>query len=164
MLNNLYIYNLLEFIINYDFFNLSLSSLLITPILNTVSYKGEEGKNNHINSKIHSSFSTILNDKSRGGVLLSNVIYHIHNKNKLNLPLFLTSKGIKASHDLINMLNLLPVNNYSGFKGDNLLFEFLSNNSNKLLRFNMQLSLKTIKPNIMYDLPLGSQKVIDGDC
>jgi hypothetical protein len=28
----------------------------------------------------------------------------------------------------------------------------------------MQLSLKTIKPNIMYDLPLGYQKVIDRDC
>jgi hypothetical protein len=97
-------------------------------------------------------------------VLLSNVIFQIHDQNKLNLPLFLTSKGIKASHDLINMMNLLPENNNSGFKGDNLLFEFLSNNFNKLFRFNMQLSLKTIKPNIMYDLPLGSQKVIDGDC
>jgi len=97
-------------------------------------------------------------------VLLSNVIYQIHDQNKLNLPLFLTSKGIKASHDLINMMNLLPENNNSGFKGDNLLFEFLSNNFNKIFRFNMQLSLKTIKPNIIYDLPLGSQKVIDGDC
>lgn len=163
MLNNLYLYNLFEFIINYDLFNLSSSSLLITPIINTVGDKGEEGKNNNINSKIHSSFYTILNDKSRGGVLLSNVIYQIHNQNKLNLPLFLTSKGIKASHDLINMINLLPENNNSGFKGDNLLFEFLSNNFNKLFRFNMQLSLKTIKPNIMYDLPLGSQKAIDGD-
>jgi hypothetical protein len=95
---------------------------------------------------------------------LSNVIYHIHDQNKLNLPLFLTSKGIKASHDLINMLNLLPENNNSNFKGDNLLFEFLSNNFNKLFRFNMQLSLKTIKPNIMYDLPIEYQKVIDGDC
>ena len=166
MLNNLYLYSIFEFIINYDLFNLSSSSLLITPIIQTVGDKGllEEGKNNNIHSKIHSSFYTILNDKSKGGVLLSNVIYHIHDQNKFNLPLFLTSKGIKASHDLINMINLLPENNNSGFKGDNLLFEFLSNNFNKLFRFNMQFSLKTIKPNIMYDLPLGSQKVIDGDC
>lgn len=78
--------------------------------------------------------------------------------------MFLTSKGIKASHDLINMINLLPPKNNTGFKGDILLFEFLSNNFYKLFRFNMQLSLKTIKPNIMYDLPLGYQKVIDGDC
>ena len=85
-----------------------------------------------MNSKIHSSFYTILNDKSRGGVLLSNVIYQIYDQNKLNLPLFLTSKGIKASHDLINMLNLLPENNSSNFKGDNLLFEFLNKNYNKL--------------------------------
>lgn len=101
-------------------------------------------------------------------MLLSNVIYHIHNENNLNLPLFLTSKGIKAlappQHDLISMINLLPDNNNSGFKGDNLLLEFLNKNFNKLFRFNMQLSLKTIKPYIMYDLPLESQKVIDGDC
>lgn len=121
------------------------------------------GKNKN-NSNIHSSFHTILNDKSKGGVLLSNVIYHIHNENKLKLPLFLTSKGIKASHELINMINLLPDDDNSEFKGDNLLFKFLNNNYNKLFRFNMQLSLKIIKPNIMYDLPLGSQKVIDGDC
>jgi len=163
LLKILCLYTLFEFI-DYDLFNISSSSLFITPIINTIGYKGEKGKKHSINSKIHSSFYTILNDKSRGGVLLSNVIYQIHDQNKLNLPLFLTSKGIKASHDLINMMNLLPENNNSGFKGDNLLFEFLSNNFNKLFRFNMQLSLKTIKPNIMYDLPLRSQKVIDGDC
>ena len=42
--------------------------------------------NDKNNCKIHSSFDTILNDKSRGGVLLSKVIYHIHEQNKLNLP------------------------------------------------------------------------------
>jgi hypothetical protein len=62
------------------------------------------------------------------------------------------------------MINLLPENNNSGFKGDNLLFEFLSNNFNKLFRYNMKLDLKTIKPIIMYDLPLEYQKVADGDC
>lgn len=62
------------------------------------------------------------------------------------------------------MINLLPENNNSSFKGDNLLFDFLSHNFNKLFRFNMQLSLNTIKPNIMYDLPIEKQKVIDGDC
>ena len=145
-----------------DLFNLSSISLLITPIINTV--RDTEVKRKDINYKIHSSFYTILNDKSKGGVLLSKVIYHMHSQNRLNLPLFLTSVGIKASHDLINMINLLPSDNNSSFKGDNLLFEFLSNNHNKLFRLNMQLSLKTIKPNIMYDLPLKYQKVIDGDC
>jgi hypothetical protein len=62
------------------------------------------------------------------------------------------------------MINLLPKNNNSCFKGENLLFYFLSKNLNKLFRFNMQLSLKTIKPKIMYDLPIENQKVIDGDC
>ena len=62
---------------------------------------------------IHPSFSTILKDKTRGGVLLSNVILNLHKQNKLDLPLFLTPIGIKASHDLINMLNLLPTNNNS---------------------------------------------------
>jgi hypothetical protein len=86
-------------------------------------------------TKIHSSFYTILNDKTKGGILLSKVIYHVIDQNKLNLPLFLTSKGIKASHDLISMINLLPENNNSEFKGDNLLFEFLSKNYNKLFRY-----------------------------
>ena len=76
-------------------------------MINTIGDKGEKGKNFGINYKIHSSFYTILTDKSRGGVLLSDIIYQIHGQNKLNLPLFLTSKGIKASHDLINMINLL---------------------------------------------------------
>jgi hypothetical protein len=70
---------------------------------------------------IYPSFSTILKDKTRGGVLLSNVILNLHKQNKLGLPL-LTPIGIKASHDLINMLNLLPTNNNSKFKGDNFLF------------------------------------------
>ena len=76
-------------------------------------------KNKALRSAPHSYFNTILNDKSRGGILLSKVIYLIHDHNKLNLPLFLTWIGIKASHDLINMINLLPENNDSFFKGDN---------------------------------------------
>ena len=80
--------------------------------------------------------------------MLSKVIHHVVDQNKLNLPLFLTSKGIKASHDLISMINLLPENNNSEFKGDNLLFEFLNDNYNKLFRFNMHLSaLRAIKNN-----------------
>jgi len=58
---------------------------------------------------IHPSFSTILKDNTRGGLLLSNIIQNIFEQNRLGLPLFLTPKGIKASHDLINMLNLFPV-------------------------------------------------------
>lgn len=118
-MNNLSIYSLFEYFIDNSLFNISSSSLLITPIIKPVKDK-EEGstspcgarKNNNINSKIHFSFSTILNDKTKGGLLLSKVIHHVHNQNKLNLPLFLTSKGIKAlappQHDLINMINLLP--------------------------------------------------------
>lgn len=97
-------------------------------------------------------------------MLLNKVIYHINSHNILNLPLLLTSKGIKASHYLMNIINILGENNYSPFKGDNILFVFLSDQFSKLFRLNMQLSLKTIKPNIMYDLPLGHNKVIDRDC
>lgn len=74
--------------------------------------------------------------------LLSKVIYHISEQNSLGLPLFLTAKGIKASHALIDMLNLLPVDCDSKFKGDNLLFQFLSENYNQIYRYNMELSLK----------------------
>ena len=74
---------------NFDYciliFDNDLFSLFeITQINNTVSINKVNDKNN-----IHSSFHTILNDKSKGGVLLSKVIYHIHEQNKLNLPLFL---------------------------------------------------------------------------
>jgi hypothetical protein len=34
---------------------------------------------------IHPSFSTILKDKTRGGILLSNVILNLHKQNKLGL-------------------------------------------------------------------------------
>jgi len=120
--------------------------------------------NNNRDLKIHPSFSSIINDKSKGGILLSKVIYLLHDQNKLNMPLFLTTKGIKASQDLINMVNLLPENNNSYFKGDNVLYEFLDKNYNKLFRFNMHLSLNKIIPNITYNLPIKNQKVIDGDC
>jgi hypothetical protein len=113
---------------------------------------------------IHPSFSTILKDNTRGGLLLSNIIQNIFEQNRLGLPLFLTPKGIKASHDLINMLNLLPVDNSSKFKGDNFLFDYLSKASNLVFRYNMELTLKIINPINVFELPLGSQKVVDGDC
>lgn len=116
------------------------------------------------NKNLHSSFSTIFKDKSRGGLLLSKVICHISEQNSLALPLFLTAKGIKASHALIDMLNSLPVDCDSKFKGDNLLFQFLSENYNQIHRYNMELSLKEIKPICVYSLPIGKQKVIDADC
>jgi len=113
---------------------------------------------------IHSSFSTILKDKTRGGLLLSKVIYLFLEQNSLGLPLFLTAKGIKASHALIDMLNLLPVDCDSKFKGDNLLFQFLSENYSQIHRYNMELNLKEVKLICVYSLPIGKQKVIDGDC
>nr|YP_009710351.1 hypothetical protein [Ceratocystis albifundus]QFX74853.1 hypothetical protein [Ceratocystis albifundus] len=93
-----------------------------------------------------------------------NTLINMHTQNQIRLPLFLTSKGVKASHDLISMINLLPDKNSSSFRGDNLLYMFLINNCEKLFRFNMELSLKTIKPNKMYNIPLKYQKVLDGDC
>jgi hypothetical protein len=113
---------------------------------------------------IHPSFSTILKDKTRGGILLSNVILNLHKENKLGLPLYLTPMGIKASHDLIDMLNFLPTNNNSRFKGDNLLLDSLSSKTNLVIRYNMENTLKTIIPIVEYKLPIGYQKVLDGDC
>jgi len=62
------------------------------------------------------------------------------------------------------MLNLLPVDNSSKFKGDNFLFDYLSKASNPVFRYNMELTLKSINPINVFELPLGSQKVVDGDC
>lgn len=125
-----------------------------------VSLQVQQGEKKNL----HSSLDTIFKDKSRGGLLLRKVIYHISDQNSLALPLFLTAKGIKASHTLIDMLNLLPLDCDSKFKGDNLLFQFLSENYNQIHRYNMELSLKEIKPIVVYCLPIGKQKVIDGDC
>lgn len=41
-----------------------------------------------------------------GGKLLTELILSLHKQNVYNIPLFLTPLGIKASHDLIKMLNL----------------------------------------------------------
>lgn len=113
---------------------------------------------------IHPSFRTILDNKTIGGILLSNVILNLYKENKLGLPLFLTPKGIKASHDLIDMLNSLPTNNNSKFKGDNLLLDYLSKKTNLVIRYNMENTLITIIPIVEYKLPIGYQKVLDGDC
>jgi len=83
---------------------------------------------------IQPSFRTILENKTIGGILLSNVILNLYKENKLGLPLFLTPKGIKASHDLIDMLNSLPTNNNSKFKGDNLLLDYLSKKTKTVVK------------------------------
>jgi len=146
LLNNLYYYlSILKYIIDKGLFYLSPNLSIKMPkyfvrYLTTKNYDHNNNYNNENNLKIHPSFYTILDDKSRGGVLLSKIIYNMHDQNKLNLPLFLTKKGIKASHDLINMINLLPENDSSSFKGDNLLYEFLNNRYNKLFRFNMHIT------------------------
>jgi hypothetical protein len=62
------------------------------------------------------------------------------------------------------MLNLLPMDNSSDFKGDNLLYEYLTSTYNQVFRYNMELTLKTINPIVVYDLPLDYQRVVDGDC
>jgi hypothetical protein len=62
------------------------SSLLIKAPINST------GNGEKIKSNIHPSFSRILKDKTRGGVLLSKVIEHIFKQNKLNLPLFLKKR------------------------------------------------------------------------
>jgi hypothetical protein len=111
------------------------SRVPLVPVVSTLKRKTNK-------FSIHESFSTILKDNSRGGLLLSNIIHNILEQNRLGLPLFLTPTGIKASHDLINMLNLLSVDNSSKFKGDNFLFDYLSNASNPVLRYNMECNIK----------------------
>ena len=52
----------------------------------------------------------------------------------------------------------------SAYQGDNFLFDYLSKASNLVFRYNMELTLKIINPINVFELPLGSQKVVDGDC
>ena len=66
--------------------------------------------------------------------------------NKYNIHLFLTPIGVKASLDLINMMNLLPSStkiypikpgDSPGFMGDVLLLEFIVNHLNLIIRYNL---------------------------
>lgn len=70
---------------------------------------------------VHPSFHSIAADNTRGGILLQQLLVHIHSEEKLGLPLYLTDQGIKASHQLIAMLNCLPIGGSSNYAGDNLL-------------------------------------------
>lgn len=70
---------------------------------------------------VHSSFHSIAADKTPGGILLQKLLVHIHSEEKLGLPLYLTDTGIKASHQLIAMLNCLPLEGSSSYAGDKLL-------------------------------------------
>ena len=72
--NILFYYYLLEFFHSDGFFNLSLNLAGITSI-----NKVTNDKNNKFD-KIHSSFYTILNDNSKGGQLLSKLIYFTNSK------------------------------------------------------------------------------------
>lgn len=61
------------------------------------------------------------------------------------------------------MLNSLPCDNSSKFKGDNLLFDFLNTNYKQIFRFNMEITQEAIKPTVTYDLPLAYQRVLEGE-
>lgn len=82
----------------------------------------------------------------------------------MKIPLFLTPLGIKASHDLIKMINLLPEDKKSKFRGDNLLLDFFNLHSKPIMRYNMKSSLTRIIPIKSYNIPLLYQKVEDADC
>lgn len=118
----------------------------------------------HNEENIHNSFFSILNDKSRGGRLLSELILHFHKENRLNIPLFLTPLGIKASHDLINKIYVLPFDKKSKFRGDNLLFDFFNTQLKPIIRYNMKSSLTTIIPIKSYNIPILYQKLDNADC
>lgn len=97
--------------------------------------------------------------------MLTELILHLHKENVHNIPLFLSPLGIKASNDLIKMINILAKKQKkSKFKGDNLLLEFISNHLKPIIRYNMQLSLNTFIPIKTYMIPILRQKVEDADC
>ena len=103
--------------------------------------------------------------KFRGHLKASGInIYNIH--------LFLTPIGVKASLDLINMINLLPSSTkisqkksdiLSDFKGDVLLLEFIVNHLNPIIRYNLEFNENTYTPIKMYNIPILRQKVEDAD-
>ena len=104
--------------------------------------------------------------KFRGHLKASGInIYNIH--------LFLTPIGVKASLDLINMMNLLPSSTkispkksdiLSDFKGDVLLLDFIVDHLNPIIRYNLEFNENTYTPIKMYNIPILRQKVEDADC
>lgn len=120
-------YNMIGMFFGLDItpFSLILSSLTIDfTISNTF-----EGLCDYILPVLHADEAildtnivhSIVADNTRGGMLLQQLLVHIHSQEKLGLPLSLTSARINASHQLIAMLNCLPLGNSSNCTGDNLL-------------------------------------------
>ena len=104
---------------------------------------------------IHPSFKTIALDTTKGGLLIQDVLKHIVQQNKLNIPIFLSSLGITETHKLISMLNYLPINGVdSMFVGDNKLLEYLTSAYKSDYYYNMELDLSSIHPIVSYTLPL----------
>lgn len=118
------------------------------------------------NLTIHSSFSSILNKKSLGAILLTELILNLHKQNVHSIPLFLTPLAIKASHDLIKMINLLQGSSKknSKLKKDNILLDLKKNHLNPIIRYNMESCLKTYNPIKSYNVPILDKKVEDADC
>lgn len=107
----------------------------------------------------------LISNKTRGGKMLTDLILYLHKENVYNISLFLSPLGIKASHDLIKMLNILAKKQkISEFKGDKILLDFISNNLKPIIRYNMKLVNNTFIPSELYNIPILHQKVKDADC
>lgn len=113
----------------------------------------------HAEEPMSSTFDPIFADKSPGGILVGDVIRHVHNQNQLKVPLHLTQHGLDHSRRLITMLNDLPCvgSNSSKFMGDNYLFDFLSSQYQYTYRYTMDTTSSIILPTQSFDLPLGRQ-------
>lgn len=103
-----------------------------------------------------------MENNTRGGLLLQNLLTNLASKELLGIPLFLSPLGVAASQQLVDMLNLLPIDNSSSFIADNRLFEFLQSSVGYDYTYNLELNLNKLIPIKSYNLPLKNQHVING--
>lgn len=110
---------------------------------------------------MHPSFDPLLLDTSVGGLLVKDVIQHIHANNSMGVNLYLTPHGVSHVRGLVGMLNTLhEVQDTTRFTGDRVLLDFLSQAFKCEYHFNVDLASPTIEPIISYDLPLGRKPVL----
>lgn len=113
-------------------------------------------------ASVHPSFTSVANDSSPGGLLVQKLLTNLISKEQLGLPMHLSPLGVRASAQLIDMINSLPMNGHSNFAGDNLLFDYLSSAVTFNMHYNMELDLQKITPTTSYTLPLRGQNVLNG--
>lgn len=116
---------------------------------------------------IHESFDPIMSNKTQGGLIVSEMVLHIHTQNYLGLDLKLKPHAVNHINKLIDMINYLPAPKDDNqrdcdiqdtvFQGDRKLLQFLANTIYTDYEYCVDKSSPNLSPSNNYTLPLGRQ-------